>query len=110
MNIDLEFVSLIDLDVIADKFEPCVPSLMDHVWGFFSGVRQRGLQNTEEMLRTGSLITGIGELTCSMSGRTLRLQPTSNGGPFYLTSIPITSLVRRLDDRKHSFRYIICVF
>lgn len=90
------------MDVISDNFEPSMPSIMDHIWGFFSGVRQRGLQNTEEMLRTGALITGVGEIT--ISGKKLRLQPTTHGAPFYITSVPITSLVRKLDDRKNSFR------
>lgn len=48
------------MDVISDKFEPMSPGVIDHVWGFFSGVRQRGLQTMEEMLRDGSYITAIG--------------------------------------------------
>lgn len=91
------------MDVISDQFQPTVPSVMDHVWGFFSGVRQRGVQTTERMLRQGAVITGIGELVTGDDG-TIRLQPPSNGTSYYLTNMQITSLVRRLDDRKKSYR------
>lgn len=49
---------LLDMDVVYDHYEPASLSFFDHVFGFFSGVRQRGLQTTEEILRDGSFITG----------------------------------------------------
>lgn len=91
------------MDVISDQFQPTVPSVMDHVWGFFSGVRQRGVQTTERMLRQGTVITGIGELAAGPDG-SVRLQPPSNGASYYLTGMQITSLVRRLEDRKKNYR------
>ena len=46
------------MDVVYDNYEPTSLSFFDHIFGFFSGVRQRGLQTTEEILRDGSFITG----------------------------------------------------
>ncbi|KOB58058.1 Uncharacterized protein OBRU01_25553 [Operophtera brumata] len=68
--------------------------LLDHVWGFFSGVRQRGLQTMEEMLRDGSYITAIGELSRSNTGA-LKIQPPRDL-PLYLTTATKTSLLKRL--------------
>ncbi|GLV34222.1 Mitochondrial E3 ubiquitin protein ligase 1 [Carabus blaptoides fortunei] len=99
---------LLDMDVISDQFQPTIPSVMDHVWGFFAGVRQRGVQTTEKMLRKGTVITGIGELVTSPNSTTVRLQPPTNGTPFYLTNMQLTSLVRQLNDRKKSYR-LLCV-
>lgn len=93
------------MDVISDHFQPTIPSVMDHVWGFFAGVRQRGVQTTEKMLRKGTVITGIGELVATPNNPAIRLQPPSDGTPFYLTNMQITSLVRQLNDRKKSYRY-----
>lgn len=28
---------ILDMDVIADYFEPNIPSFSDHLWGFFTG-------------------------------------------------------------------------
>lgn len=98
------------MDVISDVFSPTVPSVMDHIWGFFSGLRQRGVQTTERMLRKGTMITGIGELVTSKDGRTIRLQPPTSGAPFYLTNMQVTSLVRKLDDTRRNYRILCVVF
>jgi len=101
---------ILDMDVISDIFTPTVPSVMDHIWGFFSGVRQRGVQTTEKMLRQGALITGIGELVASKDGKTIKMQPPSDGSPFYLTNMQITSLVRKLDDTKKNYKWLCILF
>lgn len=101
---------ILDMDVISDVFKPSQPSVMDHIWGFLYGLRQRGIQETEKMLRKGSIITGIGELVSSKDGNILRLQPPSNGAPFYLTNMQITSLVRKLDDSRRNYRLLCILF
>ncbi|KZC11935.1 PREDICTED: mitochondrial ubiquitin ligase activator of nfkb 1 [Dufourea novaeangliae] len=100
---------ILDMDVVSNTFEPTVPSFADHLWGFFTGVRQRGLQSTEELLREGALITGIGELSRTKS-KTLTLQPPLNGTPFYLTSMSVSSLLKKLDDRKKTYRLLCFMF
>ncbi|XP_077274102.1 mitochondrial E3 ubiquitin protein ligase 1 isoform X1 [Temnothorax americanus] len=107
--IDPLSADILDLDVISDNFQPSVPTIVDHVWEFFTGVRQRGIQSTEKMLRKDSIITAIGELSRSKTeSNYLTLQPPLNGPPFYVTSMSITSLIRKLDDRKKIYR-IFCL-
>ncbi|KAK2585050.1 hypothetical protein KPH14_008570 [Odynerus spinipes] len=109
--LDALSADILDMDVISDYFEPTVPSFSDHLWGFFTGVRQRGLQSTEEMLREGVVITGIGEISCSINKQnSLTLQPPSTGGPFYLTTMSITSLLRKLDERKKTYKWLCLIF
>lgn len=95
------------MDVISDKFLPTVPSVIDHIWSFFAGVRQRGVQSTELMLRKGVMVTGIGELVSGNNG-TLRIQPPSNGAPFYLTNMQVASLIKKLEGSKKNYR-ILCI-
>lgn len=95
-----------DMDVISDKFEPMSPGVIDHVWGFFSGVRQRGLQTLEEMLRDGSYITAIGELSQSQSGA-LKIQPPRDGLPLYLTTATKSSLLKRLASSRDFLRFVM---
>lgn len=60
------------------------------------------------MLREGSIITGIGELTRSTSKpESLVLQPPINGTPYYITTMSLSSLLRKLDDKKKIYRYKI---
>ncbi|VVC96616.1 unnamed protein product [Leptidea sinapis] len=106
--IDALAAELLDLDVISDKFEPMSPGVIDHVWGFFSGVRQRGLQTMEEMLRDGSYITVIGEISKSSGG--IKIQPPRDGLPLFLTTATKSSLLKRLSSSKDFLRILLVLF
>jgi E3 ubiquitin-protein ligase MUL1 len=133
--IDPLSADILNLDVISDHFEPTVPTFIDHVWGFFTGnynktkrityiyyivflyllyckllgIRQRGLQSTEKMLREDSVITVVGELSRSETkSNFLTLQLPLNGSPFCITSMSITALIRKLDNHRKMYRYTKC--
>lgn len=108
--VDPSSANILDLEVVYDHFEPSVSKLADHVWGFATGIRQRGLQTTEEMLRSGTTLMGIGEISKSADGNSLVLQPPQNGAPFYLTTMSISSLLNTLDDRRRTYKLLSCVF
>ncbi|XP_052862669.1 mitochondrial E3 ubiquitin protein ligase 1 [Anopheles cruzii] len=91
---------LLDMDTVYENYEPSSLSLFDHVFGLFSGVRQKGLQTTEELLRDGSFITAVGELELDDSG--IRLQPASTGAPMFLTTATKNTLLKRLEEAKSS--------
>jgi E3 ubiquitin-protein ligase MUL1 len=62
-NMEVEIIDplsaeILDLDTIHDKFESSSLGIMDHVVGFFNGVRPRGVETTEEFLKEGTVITG----------------------------------------------------
>lgn len=82
-----------------DNYEPVTNSFFDNLFGFFLGVRQQGLQTTEEVLRDGSFITAVGEL--ELDGGQLRLQP-SVAGPMMLTTATKNTILRRVEDAKSS--------
>lgn len=90
---------ILDMDVVYDNYEPTSLSFFDHVFGFFSGVRQRGMQTTEHMLRDGSFITAIGEL--ESDGSTLRLQ-ASDDFPMFLTTATKNVLIKKFEEAKSS--------
>jgi E3 ubiquitin-protein ligase MUL1 len=57
------------------------------------------------MLKEGSIITVIGELAKSPSKKgSLVLQPPVDGTPYYLTTMSISSLLRKLDDHKKVYK------
>lgn len=90
---------ILDLDVVYDHYEPSSLSFFDHIFGFFSGIRQRGIQTTEEMLREGSYITAIGEL--ELEGNTLRIQQSSVG-PMFLTTATKKVLIEKFKEATSS--------
>lgn len=89
--------------MVYDNYEPVSNSLFDNIFGFFLGVRQQGLQTTEEILRDGSFITAVGEL--ELAGNQLRLQPSSVG-PMMLSTATKNTILRRLSDAKSSSLYV----
>jgi E3 ubiquitin-protein ligase MUL1 len=105
--IDALSAEVLDMDVVYDHYEPSSLSFFDHVFGFFTGVRQRGFQTTEELLRDGSYITAVGEL--ELEGDKIRLQPTS-AGPMFLTTATKNALVKRFQDAASSslFKSLVC--
>ncbi|XP_008548890.1 mitochondrial E3 ubiquitin protein ligase 1 [Microplitis demolitor] len=107
--IDALSAEILDMDVISDEFKPSAPTITDHIWGFFTGIRQRGLQSTEEMLREGVKMTGVGEITTDKAGN-LTLQPPADGTPFYLTTMSVGSLLRKLDERRRVYRWLCVIF
>lgn len=98
---------ILDMDTVYDNYEPSSLSLFDHIFGFFSGVRQKGLQTTEEVLRDGSFITAVGEI--ELDGDTVRLQP-STVAPMFLTTATKNTLMKKFDEAKSSmlFKVIVC--
>ncbi|XP_073842026.1 mitochondrial E3 ubiquitin protein ligase 1 [Musca autumnalis] len=105
--VDALSAAVLDMDVVYDNYEPSSLSFFDHIFGFFSGVRQKGLQTTEEVLRDGSFITAIGELEAD--GKTLRLQP-SPLGPLFLTTATKSTLIKKFEEAKNSmlFKILVC--
>uniref|UniRef100_A0A0K8TS00 RING-type E3 ubiquitin transferase n=1 Tax=Tabanus bromius TaxID=304241 RepID=A0A0K8TS00_TABBR len=91
--------AVLDLDVVYDNYEPSSLKLFDHLFGFFSGVRQKGFQTTEEILRDGSFITAVGEI--ELDAGNLRLQPSSIG-PMFLTTATKGALIKKFEEAKSS--------
>lgn len=86
------------MDIIHDSYEPSSLTFVDQVFGFFSGIRQRGLQTTEEILRDGNFVTAVGEI--ELDGNDLKLQ-ASDIGPMFLTTATRSSLLRRFEQAKN---------
>lgn len=105
--LDALSAKILDLDVVYDNYEPAQLSLFDYIFGFISGVTQRGYQTTEEVLREGSFITAIGEIESTDTG--LKLQP-SKIGPMFLTTATKGTLLRRFEQAKASAGFRIFLF
>ncbi|XP_030386496.1 mitochondrial E3 ubiquitin protein ligase 1-like [Scaptodrosophila lebanonensis] len=105
--VDALSAAILDTDIVYDNYEPSSLSFFDNVFGFFTGVRQKGLQTTEQVLRNGSFVTAIGEL--EIDGEGLRMQP-SEAGPLFLTTATKSTILKRFEDAKNSsvFKIMLC--
>lgn len=99
--------AVLNLDVIYDKYETVKLSAIETLFGFITGIRQRGLQTTERILRDGNLITAIGEL--ELDGDTLRLQ-RSPLGPLYLITSSKVTFIHKFEEKKYGIILRMAVY
>ncbi|XP_036302458.1 mitochondrial ubiquitin ligase activator of NFKB 1 isoform X1 [Pipistrellus kuhlii] len=81
------------LETVYEKFHPSIQSLADTIGHYISGERPKGVQETEEMLRVGATLTGVGELV--LDNNSIRLQPPKQGMQYYLSSQDFDSLLQK---------------
>ncbi|KAL2301263.1 hypothetical protein Nmel_011830 [Mimus melanotis] len=71
------------LEMVYERFQQPTHSLRDLLSQYLIGEKPKGILETEEMLRVGAGLTGIGELSLHPDG-SFHLQPPAQGGEFFL--------------------------
>ncbi|XP_026854569.2 mitochondrial ubiquitin ligase activator of NFKB 1 [Electrophorus electricus] len=92
----------LDLETTYENFHPSTNSLGNVISHFISGERLRGVQETEEMLRLGASLTGVGELVLDNS--LVRLQPPKQGLRYFLSRVDYNTLLARQESSLHVWR------
>ncbi|XP_058499048.1 mitochondrial ubiquitin ligase activator of NFKB 1 [Solea solea] len=83
----------LDLETTYENFHPTVQSLSSVIGHFISGERPKGIHETEEMLRLGDSVTGVGELV--LDNNLIKLQPPKQGLCYFLTRLDYESLLKK---------------
>ncbi|KAG9353045.1 hypothetical protein JZ751_017621 [Albula glossodonta] len=98
----------LDLETTYENFHPVAQSLTDVIGHFISGERPKGVKETEEMLRLGSSVTGVGELVLDNS--LVRLQPPKQGLQYFLSRLDYDSLLRKQQARVRLWKILTATF
>lgn len=72
------------LETVYERFQQPAHGFRDLLGQYLSGEKPKGILETEEMLRVGAGLTGIGELALHPDG-SLHLQPPARGGEYFLS-------------------------
>ncbi|KAG5214365.1 hypothetical protein R6Z07F_003527 [Ovis aries] len=97
------------LETVYERFHPSTPSFTDVVGHYLSGERPKGIQETEEMLKVGAPLTGVGELVLDHS--CVRLQPPKGPGmQYYLSGQDFDSLLQRQESSVRLWKVLVLVF
>ncbi|KAM9299596.1 mitochondrial ubiquitin ligase activator of NFKB 1 [Gastrophryne carolinensis] len=98
----------LDLETVYEKYHPALQSFSDTIGHFLTGERPKGVQETEEMLRLGAGLTGVGELV--LDNGAVKLQPPRAGAPYYLSRLDFQALVQRQEARVRLWRalFLLC--
>nr|XP_046265187.1 mitochondrial ubiquitin ligase activator of nfkb 1-A [Scatophagus argus] len=76
--------SAVHLEITHEKFHQVNYGLGDIVGQYLSGEKLKGQLETEDMLKVGTALTGVGELILDTDG-TLNLRPPSDGSEYFLS-------------------------
>lgn len=79
------------MEITHEKFHQVNYGLGDIVGQYLSGEKLKGQLETEEMLKVGTALTGVGELILDTDG-TLSLRPPSNGSEYFLSIMGFETL------------------
>nr|BAG56935.1 unnamed protein product [Homo sapiens] len=85
-----------------------IQSFTDVIGHYISGERPKGIQETEEMLKVGATLTGVGELV--LDNNSVRLQPPKQGMQYYLSSQDFDSLLQRQESSVRLWKVLALVF
>ncbi|XP_069803297.1 mitochondrial ubiquitin ligase activator of NFKB 1 [Dendropsophus ebraccatus] len=97
----------LELETVYEKFHPAVQSFTNVLGHFITGERPKGVQETEEMLKIGATVTGVGELV--LDNKLLKLQPPKAGMLYYLSSLDYPSLVQRQESQARLWKILTVI-
>uniref|UniRef100_UPI0037E89C04 mitochondrial ubiquitin ligase activator of nfkb 1-A n=1 Tax=Semicossyphus pulcher TaxID=241346 RepID=UPI0037E89C04 len=80
------------MEITHEKFHQINYGLGDIVGQYLSGEKLKGQLETEEMLKVGATLTGVGELVLDTDG-TLNLRPPANGSQYFLSIRDFDTLI-----------------
>ncbi|KFP83568.1 Mitochondrial ubiquitin ligase activator of NFKB 1, partial [Acanthisitta chloris] len=98
----------LSLETVYEKFHPSVQSFTDVIGHYISGERPKGIQETEQMLKVGTALTGVGELV--LDNTTIKLQPPKQGMPYYLSSMDFDSLLQKQESNTRFWKILTFMF
>ncbi|NWX40995.1 MUL1 ligase, partial [Steatornis caripensis] len=98
----------LSLETVYEKFHPSIQSFTDVIGHYISGERPKGIQETEQMLKVGTVLTGVGELV--LDNTTIKLQPPKQGMPYYLSSMDFDSLLQKQESNVRFWKILTVVF
>ncbi|XP_075293433.1 mitochondrial ubiquitin ligase activator of NFKB 1 [Opisthocomus hoazin] len=98
----------LSLETVYEKFHPSVQSFTDIIGHYISGERPKGIQETEQMLKVGTALTGVGELV--LDNATVKLQPPKQGLPYYLSATDFDTLLQKQESGVRFWKILTIVF
>ncbi|KAL0966474.1 hypothetical protein UPYG_G00295710 [Umbra pygmaea] len=99
----------LEMEVIHEKFHQAVFGFTDIIGQYLSGEKPKGHLETEEMLKVGATLTGVGELILD-TDRVLKLRPPTDGSEYFLSTTDFETLCLEQGGQVEVWRVLASVF
>ncbi|XP_056149322.1 mitochondrial ubiquitin ligase activator of nfkb 1-A [Lampris incognitus] len=97
------------MEIIHEKFHQATFGFTDIIGQYLSGEKPKGQLETEEMLKVGATVTGVGELILD-TDRALKLRPPTNGSEFFLSTEDFDTLRMGQESQAAVWQVLASVF
>ncbi|XP_035615388.2 mitochondrial ubiquitin ligase activator of nfkb 1-A-like [Oncorhynchus keta] len=101
--------SELKMEILHEKFHQATYGFTDIVGQYLSGEKPKGQLETEEMLKVGATLTGVGELILD-TDRVLKLRPPTDGSEYFLSTADFETLRLEQEDQAVVWRVLASVF
>lgn len=81
-------------ETIYERFHQATQGFTDIIGHYLSGEKPKGFLETEEIVRVGATLTGIGELVLD-SDKIIKLQPPKDGLEYFLSTMDFPSILKQ---------------
>ncbi|XP_062338020.1 mitochondrial ubiquitin ligase activator of nfkb 1-A [Osmerus eperlanus] len=99
----------LDMEIIHEKFHQATYGFTDIIGQYLSGEKPKGQLETEEMLKVGASLTGVGELILD-TDRALKLRPPTDGSEYFLSTADFETLRLEQEGQAVVWRVLASVF
>ncbi|MBN3296884.1 mitochondrial ubiquitin ligase activator of nfkb 1-A [Amia ocellicauda] len=98
----------LEMETVHEKFHQASFGFTDIISQYLSGEKPKGQLETEEMLRVGATLTGVGELILD-SDRVLKLRPPADGSEYFLTTSDFQTMLAEQEGQATVWRVLMSV-
>ncbi|KAK1168374.1 mitochondrial ubiquitin ligase activator of nfkb 1-A-like isoform X1 [Acipenser oxyrinchus oxyrinchus] len=97
--------SSLHLEVVHEKFHQAMHGFSEIIGHYLSGEKPKGVLETEEMVKVGAVLTGVGELILDTDG-VVKLRPPSDGSEYFLSPLDFESLLGEQEGHARVWRVL----
>eukprot|EP00062_Callorhinchus_milii_P000219 gi/632934059/ref/XP_007898010.1/ PREDICTED: mitochondrial ubiquitin ligase activator of nfkb 1-A-like [Callorhinchus milii] len=98
----------LEFDTVYERFHQAAQGLTDLIGHYLSGEKPKGFLETEEMIRVGATLTGIGELVLD-SDKIVKLQPPRDGLEYFLSTLDFSSILKQQESSIRLWKVFMAV-
>ncbi|XP_069753322.1 mitochondrial ubiquitin ligase activator of nfkb 1-A isoform X2 [Narcine bancroftii] len=84
----------LQFETVYERFHQATQGFTDIIGHYLSGEKPKGFLETEEIVRVGATLTGIGELILD-SDKAIKLQPPKDGLEYFLSTMDFPSVLKQ---------------
>ncbi|XP_041038702.1 mitochondrial ubiquitin ligase activator of nfkb 1-A isoform X1 [Carcharodon carcharias] len=98
----------LQFETVYERFHQAAQGFTDIIGHYLSGEKPKGFLETEEIVRVGATLTGIGELVLD-SDKIIKLQPPKDGLEYFLSTLDLPSILKQQESSVKLWKVLMTI-